>query len=522
MYSVILQKNPKDQDYPDRYYPLMIYQKVLSGELYDCFKHPYHTEYQGTFTVPEYIRESERAPCVNAGIAMIRSHIEQCVSFCWGEDRFPSFQVEHEPTKKFLEDLVRDTFMPTVMQDATLKGSIGSVVIYLQVLNSRFFPIALDTVFLTPTFDPSAPDTLTKVVEKRKVLGRTLIFAGYDIDKADEDAQFWFMRQWDENEETFYVPWKVMRDDKEQPHIPQRDDKRSVRHGLGFVPMVWIRNLEGSESDVDGRCTFVSGIRMAVEMDYNASRANRALKFNSDPLLMLKSRNPNQIKDIIRSDGNAIIVGAEGDAKLLEISGDAARAVIDVNNELREQLMTAIHGTRADPDKLATSNSSVAQRMLYLPSVQLSSQLRMQYGEIGLVTLLKMMMKIAAKMPIYVLGKVATGIKVDEPIMLLWNDWFPATPFDTQLQSQSMLQLVQAGIVSKRTALYNLRKFIDFADLDDEVEQIKKEQDEDQQRQIDMQNQVAQGQGDVQMQVEKAKASAKPPVSKTKTTSKSK
>lgn len=483
MYNVILSKTPKDPDYPDRYYLLMIYKRILDGQLYACFDYDYHSEYIGGEANPKYIVEAERAPCINSGLNLMRSVVDQSVSFLLGEDRFPRIMSQDAATKQFIDDLVLDTHLVHIMQDAVTKGSIGSVAIHLKVLQDRFFPIVMETIFLTPTFNSEAPDTLLLVVEKRKVKGSDLIAAGYDIDEADVDKWFWYHRQWDDQEETAFVPYQVGSDKEAGFHL-RRDNKRSVVHGLALLPFVWIRNLVGADTDIDGRATFVGAIENCIQIDYGMSRASRALKHSADPLLMVKTRRPSEIQDFIRSSQNALIVGPEGDAKILEISGDAAHAIIETVSELRQEALEAIHGSRANPDKLATSNSSVAQRLLFLPMIQLASHLRVQYCDYGLVTLLKMMMTIADKMPIRVLGKYVNTPDVEQVINLAYADFFPPSPFDQQLISQTVVQLTTAGIMSKRTALANLSKYFDYDDLDEELAQIAKEMDEQDQRQI--------------------------------------
>jgi hypothetical protein len=486
MFEVIKKLTPRDLDYPERYYLLLIYKRILDGTLYSCFKYQYHDEYIGADAAPSYVAETQRAPCINTGLNIMRSVVEQSVGFLFGEDRFPDFMIEDEATKQWIEDVVEDTHLVRIMQDAVTKGSIGSVGIQLKVLQDRFFPVVHETVFITPTFDPQKPDTLTKLEEKKKVFGKDLRLAGYTIPDDELQVVFWFERDWDDQEETWYHPWHVGAE-KEEKFRKRRDDKRSVVHGLGIVPWVWIKNLVGSDNDIDGRCTFEPAIENCIQIDYALSRADRALKYNADPLTVFKIRNPNQVADFVRTSGNAIVVGVEGDAKILEVSGDAAHAILDTVEELKDEAMQAIHGSRADPDKLAVSQSSVAQRMLYLPMVQLASHMRISYGDCGLVPLLKMMLQIAAQMPIKVLGKFGGKPDPSQDIKLTWNDFFPPTPFDQQQVATTMQLLVTTGILSKRTALSNLRAYFDFDDVDDEMAQIKKEQDEDAQRDTDQQ-----------------------------------
>ena len=142
----------------------------------------------------------------------------------------------------------------------------------LRILRGRPFLNVMDTLYLTPQWDADAPDTLTSVTERYKVSGAELCAKGYDI--GDPDAVYWFCRIWDREWETWFLPTIV---GQAQPGTP--DPARSVRHGLGFVPVVWIKNLPG-DSGVDGACTFSAAIESGIEIDYQLSQAGRGLKYS--------------------------------------------------------------------------------------------------------------------------------------------------------------------------------------------------------------------------------------------------
>ncbi len=112
------------------------------------------------------------------------------------------------------------------------------------------------------------------------------------------------------------------------------DAARTVQHGLGFVPLVWIRNLPGGIAP-DGACTFRAAVETGIEIDYQLSQAGRGLKYSSDPTLLIKE--PAGLEgELVRSAGNALVVSEKGDARLLEIGGTAAGAVLDYVRMLRE------------------------------------------------------------------------------------------------------------------------------------------------------------------------------------------
>jgi hypothetical protein len=182
----------------------------------------------------------------------------------------------------------------------------------MRVLRGCVFFDVLDTTYLIPEWDPEQPDTLKCVTERYKVPGEVLVSNGYDI--ADPTGVYWFMRSWDTERETWFLPMPAG-----SVVGPEVDETRCVRHGLGFVPMVWIRNLPGPSSTgdaADGGCTFRAAIETQIEIDYQLSQAGRGLKYSSDPTLLIKEPATTD-SEIVKGAGNALVVSEKGDAKLL-------------------------------------------------------------------------------------------------------------------------------------------------------------------------------------------------------------
>jgi hypothetical protein len=78
------------------------------------------------------------------------------------------------------------------MAEAALRGSIGSVAVLMRVLRGRVFWSVLDTLFLTPDYDPEAPGTLLRVTERykirhrrRQVAARSLVPARVEYRRGD-------------------------------------------------------------------------------------------------------------------------------------------------------------------------------------------------------------------------------------------------------------------------------------------------------------------------------------------------
>jgi len=133
-------------------------------------------------------------------------------------------------------------------------------------------------------------------------------------------AKFWFRRVWDQKDETWYVPEKVSDVKDTKDFQWKRDEDRSVSHGLGFCPLIWIRNLPTTKRHgaIDGGCTFDVAIDTVIEADYLLSQSGRALKYAADPTLVIKQGTLGEGDGPVRVGGaaRALSVDVDGDAKL--------------------------------------------------------------------------------------------------------------------------------------------------------------------------------------------------------------
>ena len=337
----------------------------------------------------------------------------------------------------------------------------------MRVLRGRVFFNCLDTLYLTPLWNPEAPDDLLSVTERYKVRGSTLAGNGYDIECPDQE--YWFMRSWDAEGETWFLPTPT---DTDQP--PTIDMNRTIRHDLGFVPIVWIRNLPGfsvTGDPNDGACTFRAAIETQIEIDYQLSQAGRGLKYSSDPTLLIKE--PAGVdSEIVKGGGNALIVSEKGDAKLLEIGGTASAAVIEYVGLLREFALESVHGNRANPDRLTAAQSGRALEMLNQGLLWLADNLRVTYGEGALLSLFGMVVRASKKYPLTIGGKVVGSLDSTAPLSLRWPDWYPPSSEDRQRDAQTLSTLAAAGHISRETALKTLAPTYDIEDIPGELNRI--------------------------------------------------
>ncbi|MBO1361786.1 phage portal protein [Acetobacter sacchari] len=442
---------PKDQ--PARCGEILARLRVLDGTLYDDIPNPFSKEYSGA---SEYIKLDERRPSIRTH--MITTVIEDAVSLLFGDKHFPKIKADNAATQDALTDFVRDAGIGTIMQRATIRGSVGSVAILVEVQNFRLRVNVLDTPYLTPTWN-RATGALVKVSERYQVQGSDLREQGYQIADEDLRVMFWFQREWDDESATYYVPVRVS-DDVDAA----KDDQRSTNHGLGFVPMIWVRNLMTEACDeIDGPCSFTRAIDNMISADYLLSQSGRGLKYSADPKVIIKY-DPDKgggVDTSVSGEGVAAYAGgasqayeiASGDVKLLEINGTAATTIVEFYRTLRNIVLEQMHGNRADADRMSAAQSGRAMEMMCLGLTWFAGRLRDPYGNGALVSLLEMVCAMSSAVTD---GVLIAGRKVSDidpsGISLTWPQWFPPTPPELLQLAQALVTAVDGNIMSNETA----------------------------------------------------------------------
>lgn len=391
--------------------------------------------------------------------------VEDSVALLFSAGHFPVVEAQDAGLARVLADIFAEARLNEVMIDAALRGAVGSVAVLFRVLGGRVFFSVLESLYLTPVWSAQAPDVLAQVTERYKVGGADLIAQGYeDVDPA---GLYWFQRVWDTQSESWFVPWPV-----DDPLArPVRDESRSVAHGLGFVPVVWIKNLPGGDG-VDGACTFRAAIETNIEIDYQLSQAGRGLKYSSDPTLLIKEPATSD-SEIVKGAGNALVVSEKGDARLLEIGGTAAEAVISYVRTLREFALESVHGNRASADRLAVPQSGRALEMMNQGLIWLADNLRISYGDGGILALAGMVVKASHVFALTLRGEAVAKLDTGQRLSLRWPRWYPLSADDRLKEAQAVATLVNAGQMSKETGVKTMAAANAINDVEAELNAIE-------------------------------------------------
>jgi hypothetical protein len=497
MFKQIMQSIGADKDYPARALLIDMYTRVLEGRLYDHLQYAFCQEYDGQ---GNYIQLRDRRPSVKYNICRIV--VDDSVSLTFGNDHFPSIVCKDESIVDFAKDLIEETSLNSIMMEAATYGAVGSVVIVMRIYNGKVFWEVKTTQYLTPTYDPENPRCLIKLTEKFKVKGSELIELGYGIKEQEKNQDFWFLREWNAQDEVYYKPYKVA-DKKAKPVV---DKQRTFHHGLGFVPAVWLKNLPKPGS-IDGWCSFALAIDTNIEIDYQLSQGGRGLKYASDPTIILKLDDQMSFTDnngmdvaqtitlndgssasiqgfpagssgkrVIRSANNALTVGKDENVDLLEISGAAAKAVMDFARCLREYALESMHGNRANADKVNAAQSGRAQKEMNQALIWLADKLRISYGDEGLIKLIEMVVKATHVFDVCVNGVSYKNLNANEKITPKWPNWYPSTPQDlVQIATATKIH-TDTGHMSKETAIKNIAEDYGVKDVDLEMKKIDEDQ----------------------------------------------
>lgn len=460
---------PCDKDMPQRTFDILALTRVIDGKLYAELGHPFSEEKNAA---GEYIPLGQRRPA--ARTRFCQTVVNDSVSLLFDEGHFPSVECEDEQTRTSLATIIKEACLNRVMIEAATRGSVGSVCVHMRVLKARVFFQVMQTPYLTPTWDDDAPDTLKSVMERYKIKGEALRADGYTIKDDELKSDFWFQRVWDSVAENWYLPLLVK--DAKDGKSPKLDTDKTVKHSLGFCPMVWVKNLPCSTSDEDGAPTFPEeAIDTQIEADYLLSQGGRGLKYQSDPTLHIKEPAFSEGGPaIVKGAANAIVTSSDGDAKLLEISGDGATAVMEWVKSLREIALEGMGGNRSNADKLSAAQSGRAMELMNQSLIWLSDKLRISYGEGALLALLCMVIKAAKKYPLKdKRGREIPAMSDKKDISLKWPAWYAPTYADKSTQATTLDVLRSGGLISQETAVGSLADTYDIEDVKAELTRIK-------------------------------------------------
>lgn len=347
----------------------------------------------GSVTPAQYIPHALRRPI--APIRLPRTIVQRFTALLFGNGRWPAIKAPGDPkTQDFSGALADAERLEFVMSGARDKGgSTGTVGLSWRFVNGvpRVTSHEAGNLDVHSWIDREQlrPEHVTQVYQTVRV--------EYDPEtKKVGPVVYWHRRDWTPEADVVFRPARVAR--KGQPDaIFIVDDEETVEHKDGFPHFYWLTNTPPEEeSSIDGQPDYAGVDESSLALDVvNSICVTGGIK-NLDPTLLLwvGKRQAHAQSVIQKGSDNAIRFVNEkdeppGDAKYLEIAGQAIEAGMKLTERQRKNILEGASCVIPDPDELtAAGMSSVAIEELFATMTARADVYRVQYGD-GIVGILE-------------------------------------------------------------------------------------------------------------------------------------
>ncbi len=433
----------------ERYRRLDVLDRLLDGTFYDHLRHAFYDETDRKDPKGEIIALEDRRPSTQ--FRLPRMVARQTSRKLFSGRHIPRIRHKDKKAARAIERLLIDCRFWSKFREACLRGSVGSIAMTFCATDDG--SVAIDVwqaKFCRPMFDRR--QELTGLRVHYVTQGSELRDLGMKVDKPGD--QYWYVKDYYPDREATYVPvpageWNPV-DGFNDPMRVFEVHYECVTD-LGFVPGVWIRNLE-TGTFPDGSCTWEDAIPDAIELDYTLSQVGRGVRYNSAPQLVVTGEIQNhndQDGPVLRGPSTYIHLNAArktdggddqegaGSAKLLEMTGSGVEAALKLVESLRKYALEQIEAFRKDPEHMTRVVSGRAMEFLDEESNDLVADLRSCYGEYGALPMIKKIIQ-----ALRVIGGCPPELMTLDlkGISLLWPRQFQPTPQDLQMMMPAIGQ----------------------------------------------------------------------------------
>lgn len=366
------------------------------GELLPAFE-PGHQPLLSTAAVPHFVPMAHRRP--SAPYRLPRKVARSFTSLLFGEGRSPEIRVVGDPDTQDFDAALAEAcdLFGALAHARDLGGASGTSGVSWRFWNGlprlRVHPGS--TIHCQSWADPELliPEVVTSLVAVDKdVLNEKT--------GAIEVKRHWRRRDWTPLADVAFADQAQDARDKEW----LVDVEATVVHGEGKAHFVWIQNSRDFDgSSPDGEGDYEGEVEACDALDALFSAVVHGGAKNVDPTLLLKMSEQQLARsDKVRKGSEwAIVVGEQGGAEYLELSGTSLDVGIRLVDRLRNAILETCEVVALDPDKAAAAGaSSVALKAIYAPQLARAAHLRTVYGRAAVQILTDMNASIRARQPI--------------------------------------------------------------------------------------------------------------------------
>lgn len=403
--------------------------------------------------------------------------VDRPTALLFGEGRFPEVSLEGDEdpeairaVNRWLTQIVDEGALPhTALAWARQGGRLGTAVLTWAIVEGEFEFEPHLALYCEPTFHRRKRNRLIQL-EKRYKFRRQVPEVVMGV-MTLVDKEFWHRELWDEERHVVYKEVPV--GDGAEPDWPIDDE---ILHGFGFVPAVWVKNLDDGDSSKTDGISLLEGLADVMEsIDRTLTQTDRAIRYNQDPERIYYGLREGD-RDKLQSGGGATTAlppKPQGGVELVELRGEGQRIALDHINGQRGRVLEVSRVILPDPERLlAAARSGAALRILHAPTIELVGELRENYGQ-ALRQILEQILRAAREGTLQVLGRLSTPPPAVIPpgkVTLLWGDYFEPTPEDLRVIAETVAAL--RGVLDHETLVRYLASYFGIRDVNAVMERL--------------------------------------------------
>lgn len=460
------------------------------------------------FTQPAISELNVRMKRPTAPYHLAKAVVDRFTGLLFSNTRKPDVVVEGDPmTEKFLEAVIEQSRFWAKMREArAMGGACGSVLLTAHLREGRFSIEVHNPKHCQITW-----------ADHRALAPRgVLISYTYQVEEDIYDPKnpgvvvgtqmvdYLYRRIITDVEDTVY---KAVRLDPDAAMDWEPED--TVRHDHGFFPGVWVQNLPVLGQD-DGDPDCQGAWQSFDTIDRIISQMNKAILLNLDPTLVM-SVDPKTIAaqggSVRTGSDGALNVGPGGAATFLEITGGGVAAGMTLYTVLKQNVLDVVRCVLVDPQTISGSaQSGKALEYIYAPMLEKADDLRAQYGDLGVVPILRIIERMSRKYAattfrleddpsgaprigryVFDLPPTRNELGALEPtvlgaggyIQIKWGPYFALTLEDKGKGVANLVAAKSGGLIDASTAITQAGPLFDIRDTAAVEERVKAEQEAD-------------------------------------------
>jgi hypothetical protein len=443
---------------------------------------------------------------------LCKAIVDRFTGLLLSEGRKPEIVVENDTdSEDFLKAAMHQArFWPTWRLARSIGGAVGTVCVTAHLRDGKYAMEVHNGKFLTVLWKDRRSFIPQGVLKQYKII-REEPRENPETGEVEAKPQVYLIRRIiTEHEDIVFKP-ALLRDGD----VPQMEVADHVNHNLGFFPGVWVQNMPVLDDD-DGDPDCEGAWQTFDTIDRLLSQMNKGVLLNMDPTLKLKV-DPRVIElggGVRKGSDNSLNVGVDGDAGYLEINGAGITVGQALVERLKQNALDMTSCILVDPEVISgAAQSAKAIEYLYAPMLEKADVLRSQYGDLGIVPMCEIFVKLArwAEEQVQATDAGPAKVRLDLPpkttrfvpspsahagarvvthsvphklgfgghIKLTWGPYFSQTEQDKQLAVNTLVAAREGALIDDETAVHAAALIFKVKDSNQMFKKVKEQSDAD-------------------------------------------